>query len=653
MIVVLSKGISSHDKEMIRAFLQERGFSLREQTLGDDEIIGATGKAASDIQELTLLPGVERVAATSKPFELASRETKTGDSIVTVGPVKIGGSRISVIAGPCAVESREQILETAARVRESGAVILRGGAFKPRTSPYAFQGLGMKGLEYMKAAGEELSMPIVTEVVSPEWAEQMKDLTDMFQIGARNMQNFELLKKVGALGKPVLLKRGPSATIEEWLLSAEYLLASGTRDVVLCERGIRTFETYTRNTLDISAIPVIKRLSHLPVIVDPSHAVGIRGMVSSAGLAAIAAGADGLTVEVHPKPDSALSDGPQSLYPSQFERLMRDIEALAPVVGKELLRTPRYGLYTGPDRLLSGAASGSAPSQGPVSDKIAFSGESGAYAEQALMRAFGEDAPRLACPSFGALFDAVLDGSASFGVVPVENSLAGSIHENYDLFLRYPDIAMAGELKLRIVHCLIAHETATLDTIKVVRSHSQGFAQCKDFLDKYPWRLEPCYNTAAAVASILKESESQRPAIAAIAGEAAALAHGLTVLKEGIETNPLNYTRFVIIARKNNGDAAPTPPSMGSGKPNKASLVFSVPDKPGSLVTCLKIMSDREINMIKLESRPIQGQPWRYLFYVDVSLPKTEGEGEFDAALEELKTKTEDFHFLGAYRGAL
>jgi 3-deoxy-7-phosphoheptulonate synthase len=664
MIVILSRGISAHDKEMIRAFLRERGFSLREQSLGDDEIIGATGKAAQDIQELTLLPGVERVAATSKPFELASRETKSGDSIITVGPVKIGGSRISIIAGPCAVESREQILETAERVRESGAVILRGGAFKPRTSPYAFQGLGMKGLEYMKAAGEALGMPIVTEVVSPEWALQMKDLTDMFQIGARNMQNFELLKKVGALEKPVLLKRGPSATIEEWLLSAEYLLASGTRDVVLCERGIRTFETYTRNTLDISAIPVIKRLSHLPVIVDPSHAVGIRGMVAPAGLAAIAAGADGLTVEVHPRPDSALSDGPQSLYPSQFERLMRDIEAMAPVVGKELLRTPRIGADRTPradrashgDRRLSGAAGQAdlgVPEESPlpVSDKIAFSGESGAYAEQALMRAFGEDAPRLSCPSFAALFDAVLDGSARFGVVPVENSLAGSIHENYDLFLRYPDIAMVGELKLRIVHCLIAHKTASLETIKVVRSHSQGFAQCKDFLDKYPWRLESCYNTAAAVASILKESESERPGIAAIAGEAAALAHGLTVLKEGIETNPLNYTRFIIIARKNNGDIAPLPPSMGSGKPNKASLVFSVPDKPGSLVTCLTTMSGREINMIKLESRPIQGQPWRYLFYVDVSIPKTES--DFEAVLDELRSKTEDFHFLGAYRGAL
>jgi 3-deoxy-7-phosphoheptulonate synthase len=657
--------------------LKERGFSTREQTLGDDEVIGATGKGSADIQELTLLPGVERVAATSKPYELASRETKTEDSIVTVGSgpsgpvVKIGGSRITVIAGPCAVESREQIFETAAQVRESGAVILRGGAYKPRTSPYAFQGLGMQGLEFMKAAGEAQGMPIVTEVVSPELAVQMKDLTDMFQIGARNMQNFELLKKVGSLGKPVLLKRGPSATIEEWLLSAEYLLASGTKDVVLCERGIRTFETYTRNTLDISAIPVVKRLSHLPVIVDPSHAVGIRTMVSAAGLAAVAAGADGLTVEVHPHPDSALSDGPQSLFPSQFERLMRDIEALAPVVGKELLRTPRDRAARPPRPGIGGSVvqgavlttkrtgfSKETPKVTPQELPVAFSGENGAYAEQALMRAFGEDAPRLSCPSFNAMFDAVLDGSAAFGVVPVENSLAGSVHENYDLFLRYPDITVVGELKLRIVHCLIAHENASLDTIQAVRSHSQGFAQCRDFLDKYTWQLESYYNTAAAVASLLAEPGEAQPKIAAIAGEAAAKAHGLKVLKTGIETNPLNYTRFVIIARKNGDDTDESayrqgraPPSMGSGKPNKASLVFSVPDEPGSLFACLKIMSERGINLSKLESRPIQGKPWQYLFYVDLSLPETDE--DFTSVLETLKAKTEDFHFLGAYRGAL
>ncbi|MFP3042503.1 3-deoxy-7-phosphoheptulonate synthase [Treponema primitia] len=647
MIVVLSKGISTHDKEMVRIYLKDRGFAIRDQLLGEDEVIGATGKGVVDLRELGILPGVERVAATSKPYELASRESKSEDTIVTVGPVKIGGSRITVIAGPCAVESREQILETALRVRESGAVMLRGGAYKPRSSPYAFQGLGMQGLEFMKAAGEATGMPIVTEVVSPEFAAQMNDLTDMFQIGARNMQNFELLKKVGALGKPVLLKRGPSATIEEWLLSAEYLLAAGTRDVVLCERGIRTFETYTRNTLDISAIPVVKGLSHLPVLVDPSHAVGIRAKVSSAALAAVAAGADGLTVEVHPHPDEALSDGPQSLFPEQFERLMRDIEALAPVVGKELLRTPKPSqeLSTKSVDLSSGTPKPVSPKDLPV----AFSGESGAYAEQALMRAFGEEAPRLGAASFRAVFDAVLDGSAGFGVAPVENSLAGSVHENYDLFLRYPDIAIVGELKLRIVHCLIGEENAQIENISIVRSHPQGFAQCRDFLDKYPhWQLEACNDTATAVASIAREGATK---VAAIAGEAAAKAHGLKVLKAGIETNPLNYTRFVIIARRNGSDKAPVPPSLGSEPANKASLVFSVSDEPGSLFACLKIMSERGINLSKLESRPIQGKPWEYQFYVDVTLPPTEE--TFDAVVQELKAKTEDFHFLGSYRASL
>ncbi|GHV51148.1 hypothetical protein AGMMS49579_05940 [Spirochaetia bacterium] len=656
MIVVLSKSISSHDKEMIRIYLKDRGFSLREQSFGDEAIFGASGKGVVDLRELGLLPGVERVAATSKPYELASRETKSEDTIVTVGAsasqtgVKIGGSRITVIAGPCAVESREQIMETAAQVRESGAVMLRGGAYKPRTSPYAFQGLGLQGLEFMKAAGEANGMPIVTEVVSPELAVQMKDLTDMFQIGARNMQNFELLKKVGSLGKPVLLKRGPSSTIEEWLMAAEYLLASGTQDVVLCERGIRTFETYTRNTLDISAIPVVKGLSHLPVIVDPSHAVGIRAKVSPAALAAIAAGADGLTVEVHPRPDEALSDGPQSLYPEQFERLMRDIEALAPVVGKELLRTPKPQ-HAATVTVTAKSASQTANGEGP----IAYCGESGAYAEQALMRAFGEEARRLQTASFPGIFDAVLDGSAAFGVVPVENSLAGSVHENYDLFLRYPDVAIVGELKLRIVHCLIGDEKANLDSITIVRSHPQGFAQCKEFLDKHPgWILEPTTTTATAVASIAREGAIK---VAAIAGEAAARAHGLKVLRDGIETNPLNYTRFVIIARRVGDKEEPAlrqgrvPPSLGSGKPNKASLVFSVSDEPGSLFACLKILSEKGINLSKLESRPIQGQPWEYLFYVDVSIPDTET--VFDSTIAELKNKTRDFHFLGAYRAML
>jgi 3-deoxy-7-phosphoheptulonate synthase len=662
MLILLAKGCSEHDGEIIRSYLKEHGYTVRESAIGEDKFLSASGKGTVDVKEIGLLPGVERVAETTKPYELASRDSKVKDSIIRVGPVKIGGARISVIAGPCAVESREQILETALRVRESGAVILRGGAYKPRTSPYAFQGLGMRGLEFMKEAGEAAGMPIVTEVVSPELVDEMKDLVDMFQIGARNMQNFELLKRVGAIGKPVLLKRGPSATIEEWLLSAEYLLAAGTIDVVLCERGIRTFESYTRNTLDISAIPVVKRLSHLPVIVDPSHAVGIRAMVSPAALAAVAAGADGLTVEVHPNPDAAMSDGPQSLIPDQFEKLMRDVEALAPVVGKELLRLPRKRLsverLSGERHSADGgtgtgavpdAVFGALPNAGQ--SVIAFCGESGAFAEQALERAFGEDAPRLHENTFRAAFDAVLEGKAVFAVIPVENSLAGSIHENYDLFLSYPDIAIVGELKLRIVHCLIGAKGATAQDIRTVRSHPQGFAQCREFLDKHPdWRLETWNNTASAVLSIAEAGSAGR-SIAAIASEQAADAHGLSVLKAGIETNPQNYTRFVVIARKPESGKAPTPPSMGEEKPNKASLVFSVHDEAGSLFACLKILSEQGVSLSKLESRPILGKPWRYLFYVDAKMP--EKEGVFDAAMEALAVNTEDFRLLGAYRGAL
>jgi 3-deoxy-7-phosphoheptulonate synthase len=349
-------------------------------------------------------------------------------------------------------------------------------------------------------------------------------------------------------------------------------------------------------------------------------------------------------VEVHPRPDEALSDGPQSLYPEQFEKLMRDIEALAPVVGKELLRTPPPQHAAGIGTSLSGGV----PPRSSEDMPVVFCGEAGDYTEQALLRAFGEDAPRKAAPSFRGVFDSVLNGSASAGVVPVENSQTGSIHENYDLFLRYPDIAIVGELKLRIVHCLIADERADMGSIRIVRSHPDGFAQCGEFLGKHPeWVLEPAATSAAAAASIARDGALK---VAVIAAEAAAKAQGFKVLKEGIETNPLNYTRFVIIARRI-GDKAPALPSLGSGKPTKASLVFSVPDEPGSLFECLRILSEKGINLSKLESRPIEGKPWEYLFYVDVSVP--ESGGGFDAAIKELNTRTRDFHFLGVYRASL
>jgi len=653
MIIVLSRSISKHDKDFIRSFLEDNKLTIREQIFGEDLLFSTSGKAVINTDELSILPGVERVASITKPYELASRETQAEDTIVTVGDVKIGGPRITIIAGPCSVESKQQIAEIAAAVRESGAVILRGGAFKPRTSPYAFQGLGLKGLEYMKEAGEAQGMPIVTEVVSPTFANDMNALTDIFQIGARNMQNFELLKTIGALKKPVLLKRGPSSTMEEWLLSAEYLLSSGAKDVILCERGIRTFEHFTRNTFDIAAVPVVKSLSHLPVIADPSHAVGIRSFISAAALSAVAAGADGLTIEVHNNPDKALSDGPQSLYPEQFEKLMRDIESFAPVLGKELVRLP----VRKPKYDANAAAWAAAFSL--VGDKVAFSGRTGAFAERALINAFGEEAPRLGVRSFDEVFKAVLDGSAVFGVMPIENSLAGSIHENYDLFLRYPDVTIVGEIKLRIIHCLMANPGISIDKIKTIRSHPQGFAQCRIFLDKHPeWSFEIRSTTAEAVQSIVNDGESALN-VAAIASEAAAQANGLEIIKSGIEDNPQNYTRFVIIARKvfggANGDGEGSrqqlvPPNLREAKRDKASLVFSVKDEPGALYRALSILSGKGINLSKLESRPIIGQPWSYLFYLDVSIP--EDRKTFDEAMKELQQETENFHFLGAYKGA-
>ena len=410
MVIVLERTIRDQDKSRIREFLSGRGYTIREIVGEEETILGAVGTTGIDIREVELLPGVARVIPISSPYKLASREFRKDDTVISVagraGTVRIGGLRIVAIAGPCAVESREQTMECAARVRESGAVLFRGGAWKPRTSPYAFQGLGEQGLVFLKEAGEAQGLPVVSEIVSPEHADLMRDYVDVLQIGARNMQNFELLKRVGSLGKPVLLKRGLAATIQDLLMSAEYLLAAGTDDVILCERGIRTFETSTRNTLDLSAIPVVKKLSHLPIIVDPSHGTGIRAKVSPMALAAIAAGADGITVEVHIDPEKALSDGPQSLYPEQFEKLMRDIEALAPVVGKELERLPVVAEIRGP----GGDSAAGQAARDAAGLAVAFQGERGAFSEKAIRHWFSAEVTALPVPEFSDVFENVLEG---------------------------------------------------------------------------------------------------------------------------------------------------------------------------------------------------------------------------------------------------
>ncbi len=632
MIVVLNKNITPQQKEETRSFLEKQGFDVREIVGEEETVLGAVGRMRIDTRQVEILPGVDRVIPISKPYKLASRELKKEDTVVRVGRVRIGGGRIAVIAGPCAVEDREQIHAAARSVREAGAVMLRGGAFKPRSSPYSFQGLGEEGLSLLKEAGEAVGLPVVSEIVSSEYVDRMSEFVDVFQVGARNMQNFELLKAVGRTGKPVLLKRGLAATIEEWLMAAEYLMSAGTDDVILCERGIRTFETITRNTLDLSAIPVVKKLSHLPVIVDPSHGTGIREKVLPMSLAAVSAGADGLMVEVHPDPQQALSDGPQSLYPEQFEKLMRDIEAISPVIDKELERVPDLQPS---ERAAGGGAytTGGGPSAEP---NIAFQGVRGAYSETAIHRFFDDSTDTLPCESFTEVFDRVLTGEAAYGTVPIENSLAGTVLEVLDLLLQYPDIKLVGEQKIRIVHNLISVPGASIDGVRRVYSHPQGLAQCGGFFSKYP-HIEkiPFFDTAGAVAHVAREGS---PEAAAIAGKEAARVYGLSILKEGIETNPHNYTRFFVIART---EVEPF------RTPNRAALVFSTRDEPGALYTVLRILAERGLNMKKLESRPIQGKPWQYMFFVVVDIP--EEEGALDRAFTALKEEAGDVRLLGLY----
>jgi 3-deoxy-7-phosphoheptulonate synthase len=638
MVVVLEQGIREQDKNALREFLESRGFRVRE-VVGDSEtIFGAVGSARIDLREVEMRPGVAKVVPITKPYKLASRELKHEDSVFSVGPVKVGGNRLVVIAGPCAVESRSLIMETAEIVASSGGVMLRGGAYKPRTSPYAFQGLGEEGLKYLKEAGEAYGMPVISEIVSPLQVDLMREYVDVFQIGARNMQNFELLKVVGAETRPVMLKRGLAATIEEWLMAAEYLLAHGAEDVILCERGIRTFETYTRNSLDISSIPVVKKLSHLPVIVDPSHATGIREKVQPVGLAAIAAGADGLIVEVHPDPDNALSDGPQTLYPEQFEKLMRDIEALSPVVGREVARLPhRARIAASPE---GSTVPRSADEGGAV--RVAFQGARGAYSEIALLRYFDipdREVEPVSSDHFRDVFEAVLTGDAAYGVIPLENSLMGSIHENYDLLLQYPDVRIVGETHIRIQHSLIGTPDGSIETVRKVISQAPGIEQCRDFLGRYPqWDVVPFCDTAGAVAHV---RDSADPSLAAIAHAQTADYYGMKVLRESIETNARNYTRFAILAREENATAR---------DPDMATLVFSTPDTPGALYECMRVLAERKLNLKKLESRPILGEPWRYMFYLDVEIP--DEQGEFETAYQELEAASRNLRLLGTFRSS-
>jgi 3-deoxy-7-phosphoheptulonate synthase len=339
-IIVLKPVATEEDIRRIVKKLESRGLKANiskgtERTLIG--VIGDTSKIAEEEEDaIRVMPGVEDVMRILKPYKLASRDFKAEDTLIDIKGNVVGGKKIQVIAGPCAVENKTMIISIAEKVKDAGASFLRGGAFKPRTSPYSFQGLGEEGLQYLSEARKKTGLPIVTELMDPRDINVILEYADVIQIGARNMQNFRLLLEIGACDRPVLLKRGLSATIKEWLMAAEYIMSRGNQNVILCERGVRTFETATRNTLDISAVPILKQLTHLPVVVDPSHGVGKWDLVAPMSKAAIAAGADGLVIEVHINPEEALSDGEQSIKPDAFKKLMQELKPIASAVGREI-----------------------------------------------------------------------------------------------------------------------------------------------------------------------------------------------------------------------------------------------------------------------------------------------------------------------------
>ncbi len=632
MVVVLKKDVTEQEKNEIKELLVNRNFKINEIAGDEDTVLAAVGKVSMDLREVEILPGVSKVIPISKPYKMASREFKRDDTVVEIpnsrGQVlRVGGQRLVTIAGPGAVESREQILSLASKLSLSGAAMLRGGTFKPRSSPYSFQGLGLEGLRYLREAGDKYGLPIVTEIPSPELIPVMNDYTDVYQIGSRTMQDFDLLKKVGATGKPVILKRGYTATLEEFLMSAEYLLASGTEKVILCERGIRTFEHATRNTLDLSAIPVLRSLTHLPIIVDPSPAVGLRDKIAPMALASVASGADGVMLEVHSDPEKALVGGAQSIVPEQFDKIMHDIEALAPVLGKAVAHiledSPRQKIV------------------------CAYSGKRGAYAEQAIGRYFeNSDVTAKAVDSFAEIFQEVIDGKVDYGMVPIENSLAGSVYQNYDNFSRFEDVTIVGSLTLNIRHALLGIKGAKLSDIHTVYSHPQGLSQCRKFLEEYTsWNFAEAASTSTAAELVSKTKDKSN---AAIASAVNAKLYGLEVLKEDIEDDPGNFTRFVIIASKEKLEKNAINTNV---KPNMASFIFKTKNEPGALVSVLSEFEKFKCNLTRLESRPIEGQPWQYRFYADADLRSvTENVSNYVAKLTQaISLKCDAVRLLGIY----
>lgn len=520
MIIVLKHGAGNEQIDNLKTWLTEKGLDISPIYGAEKTVLGLVGDTSHlSIDEVSMHEAVEKVLKVQEPYKKANRKFHPENTVIKVGNVQVGAKEMIIIAGPCSVESEEQITQIAHQVKNFGASMLRGGAFKPRTSPYAFQGLRTEGLMLLKRAGDAAGLPIVSEITNPTYLEVFEEYVDLIQVGARNMQNFELLKELGRIKKPILLKRGFANTLEELLMACEYIMNEGNQNVILCERGIRTHETYTRNTLDLSAIPALKRISHLPVMVDPSHGSGLSWMVEPLSKAAIAAGADGLIIEVHNNPSKALSDGPQSITPSEFSYIMPKLREYAHLEGRQI----------------------------SIPHTVAYAGTPGSFANEAAEKVYPTYA-LTGLERFEDVFDAVLNNKIEIGVVPVENSLAGEVKEVKQL-LEENKIEIIKKIKLPIKQMLVAPAGTELSSVRKIYSHEKALEQCKNFLSTMPeCRLISYSTTSAAAAAVAALNDK---CSAAIASETAAKLNRLIILKDSIQDTEDNYTEFVVFKAKN------------------------------------------------------------------------------------------------------
>ena len=638
MIIVLKPGCLDSQKKEIKDFLTSNGYKIKEIVGEQETVLGAVGNPTVDINEVELLSGVEQVVPISKPYKLASRQLQKDDSIFQIGNISIGANRVVVIAGPPLVESKEQIFEIADGIYKSGAAMISAATFLPGISPYAFEGLKEEGLIYLKDAATTYGLPVVSEVTDLNYFSLMHEYADILVVSQRNMQNFELLKALGESKKPIILKRGFGSTLEEFLLSAEYLLLNGNEKVILCESGIPSFDSLATSVLDLTTCNRLKKVTHLPVIVDPTRAATNRDGIIPLSLAAICAGACGLTIDVQLNSSHGNTHDAQSLYLDQFEKLMRDIQVLAPVVSKEVVLPEKsYNYITINDNKNEKAIS-------PLS--VSYQGEVGAYAHIAALNHFGNSYKFINyTDGFKSVFNSVLSKESEFGIIPIENSLAGSVLENYSLLQLYPDITIVGEVKVRIQHNLIAKKQIPLSSIKTIYSHQQALWQSAAFIEKlekdsgHKIQLKSVASTSLAVKNI---SESFLENEAAIGSSDAANLYNCTILKSAIETNPNNYTRFFIIQKG--------VPVLDSSK-TKATIYFNLKNSPGTLAKALLSFANYGFNMVKLESRPILGKPFEYQFYCDVEL-SCDQEKIFDV-LKEIELYSNEVRVIGFYKGII